>query len=608
MNRNPAESSKAYTVLVDSVTPQVYEAFLNEGWRRSGRALYRPDNWVSCCPAITIRLQAEKFQPTRSQRKLRRQAESIFSKAKAADASGDNSNPHVFDRNTVLAHALKDLQRSGFIDELRDRTATALQNKLGDSVSLPDIALKVQLQRRSDDPRLLTISTAACAAIAGRSKGAFDRNLLANGVVEELVRSLLGQAPFGDTKEDSKPQEARSTVSAETSPTMGSVAHKKRRSDNFRVEIQSIEAHERSGQILVHVRHESALDDASTAETYTKHESDLSNESSEQLDRGSCQRKSKLAAWWHRQHPNEGLPSNQSFDLVITSLPAHESALIPEVHRLYLRYQHNVHDDADPFDAAKSSDVSGDSSYGWAEKSPPGWLELAKTMLHEEYKEMPHFSRIVESYGQFYSFLIDNPFVTGGSAGTVDGLTLGTFHQLYRVQGSLVAVGVVDVLPQGLSSVYLFYDPSFSHDVLPLGKYATLREIDWTLQNTLPYYYLGYYIDSCPKMRYKADYHPSELLCPATKRWVDADEAKALIAEKSSTQNCCPLYGGADAETSGDETQVTPSDIRLEVGMGHPATVDMLLARGQTLVRPILEEFISEAGPRIAPLCTISFV
>jgi len=43
------------------------------------------------------------------------------------------------------------------------------------------------------------------------------------------------------------------------------------------------------------------------------------------------------------------------------------------------------------------------------------------------------------------------------------------------------------------------------------------------LQLELPsveYYYLGFYIHSCPKMRYKGAYVPSDLLCPETYTWV----------------------------------------------------------------------------------------
>lgn len=48
----------------------------------------------------------------------------------------------------------------------------------------------------------------------------------------------------------------------------------------------------------------------------------------------------------------------------------------------------------------------------------------------------------------------------------------GSFHQQYWLDGELIAVGVVDILPKCVSSVYLFYDPNYSH--LSLGTYGAL--------------------------------------------------------------------------------------------------------------------------------------
>ena len=84
----------------------------------------------------------------------------------------------------------------------------------------------------------------------------------------------------------------------------------------------------------------------------------------------------------------------------------------------------------------------------------------------------------------------------------------GSFHQRYLVDGKLVAVGVVDVLPYCLSSKYFFWEPSMA--ALALGKLSALREIEWVREAsrrcpTLGYYYMGYYIHECPKMRYKAE-------------------------------------------------------------------------------------------------------
>ncbi|XP_051772698.1 arginyl-tRNA--protein transferase 1 isoform X6 [Ctenopharyngodon idella] len=99
----------------------------------------------------------------------------------------------------------------------------------------------------------------------------------------------------------------------------------------------------------------------------------------------------------------------------------------------------------------------------------------------------------------------------------------GSFHQQYWLDGRIVAVGVLDILPSCVSSVYLYYHPDFSS--LSLGTYSALREIAFTRQlqqqsPKLAYYYLGFYVHSCPKMRYKGQYRPSDLLCPETYAWV----------------------------------------------------------------------------------------
>jgi len=98
----------------------------------------------------------------------------------------------------------------------------------------------------------------------------------------------------------------------------------------------------------------------------------------------------------------------------------------------------------------------------------------------------------------------------------------GTYHQLYRINGKLIAVGVIDILPSGLSSVYLFYDPDERH--LVLGKVTALKEIEFCKFYNLEYYYMGYYIHSCEKMRYKSEYAPSELMCPTTMKFFPLKE------------------------------------------------------------------------------------
>jgi arginyl-tRNA--protein-N-Asp/Glu arginylyltransferase len=73
----------------------------------------------------------------------------------------------------------------------------------------------------------------------------------------------------------------------------------------------------------------------------------------------------------------------------------------------------------------------------------------------------------------------------------------------------LLAVGILDVMPNALSSVYFFFDPVYSR--YSLGTYGALLEIELARSKNLAYYYLGYYIAECPSMNYKARYRPCEL-------------------------------------------------------------------------------------------------
>lgn len=85
---------------------------------------------------------------------------------------------------------------------------------------------------------------------------------------------------------------------------------------------------------------------------------------------------------------------------------------------------------------------------------------------------------------------------------------LGSFHHQYWLDERLIAVGVIDVLPYCISSVYFYYDPEFSF--LSLGTFSSLCEIKLACDlhkklSTIRYYYMGFYIHSCPKMRYKVN-------------------------------------------------------------------------------------------------------
>lgn len=76
----------------------------------------------------------------------------------------------------------------------------------------------------------------------------------------------------------------------------------------------------------------------------------------------------------------------------------------------------------------------------------------------------------------------------------------------------LVAAVLVDVLEDGVSLIYSFYEPSLSHR--SLGTFVILDTIRRVEQLGLPYVYLGYYVAQSPKMSYKARFLPQQRLTP----------------------------------------------------------------------------------------------
>ena len=81
---------------------------------------------------------------------------------------------------------------------------------------------------------------------------------------------------------------------------------------------------------------------------------------------------------------------------------------------------------------------------------------------------------------------------------------------LYHIDGKLVCVDLIDIVDDGISSVYCYYDPDYPR--LSLGKYSLLYEIKLAENLGLDWVYLGYWVEGYKPFEYKEDFRTIEML------------------------------------------------------------------------------------------------
>lgn len=181
--------------------------------------------------------------------------------------------------------------------------------------------------------------------------------------------------------------------------------------------------------------------------------------------------------------------------------------------------------------------------------------ELFKDYQQNVHKEKPHEI----SQSGFKRFLCESPLKQ--TSRTVNGKEqlLGSYHQCYRLDGRLVAMGVLDLLPHCVSGVYMLYNSEVEQ--WQFGKLSALREAALALEGGYQYYYMGYYIHSCVKMKYKGDYKTQHVLDPETYEWYPLDdELRNLLSRKSFVSMSRERRRRAEKDDDAKETTAEEDD------------------------------------------------
>ena len=168
-------------------------------------------------------------------------------------------------------------------------------------------------------------------------------------------------------------------------------------------------------------------------------------------------------------------------------------------------------------------------------KTSPAYFNQEAFDLYNSYHVSKHDKAIKSEYS-YSEHVVYSPYRHQEGKG---GITYGTFHQEYYLGDKLAAVGVIDVVPCGIVSVYMWYDNSKEVNRYSFGVYSAIKEIEYvcTLAKQNPdmkYYYLQGWNPNNKKLAYKADYTPVEFFCPCiSTQWIATiDGVKQCIASK----------------------------------------------------------------------------
>lgn len=573
-------TSRNFGVWAHTLDVRDYQALLDAGWRRSGAYLYRPDLQTTCCPCFVIRLDAARYTPSvthkRVLKRLRRFAAAPSLSPTTSSVSA--ADPLANSTKSVLPPGANVADDDKQLGQLRSAVESALAGALNDILQHPhdadlfpsrDVVDRVRPTIKLFPPRASAKvkRNSHPASHPGSQAGPASNSRPKSGGKGNAAPILVCNVAMllAATERKAKAEAASGSGSAATTSdrkdgsgkkNSPAAAEAKKEQLRMQMDLANVIARhltDHSSDLgIVTVTEPGFLNFWRSDEMEDIEDSDVMHESATTEKQANVENVyasclSQRLRSQARQKPIE-FPQSLVADMIPLSRvgsdvssertggvsdypsPAPDTAR-RRMAREPVRVRHGSHR------IAIAEEVSGGKSFTM--DFVPSQFRPEAFEIFRKYQMAVHREPAEQCTEDTYRrFLVDTPLVQAPSPLDPE-QWYGSFHIMYRIRGRLFAVGVVDILPRCLSSVYLFYDPDFAK--LSPGTLSALNEIEWVKRasNAFPslqFYYMGYYIHSCPKMRYKAAYHPSEILCEVTKNWIPAKDVKELLGHSHGRQ------------------------------------------------------------------------
>ncbi|KAK0053361.1 arginyl-tRNA--protein transferase 1-like isoform X1 [Biomphalaria pfeifferi] len=468
------DTNYSHGMWAHQMTVQDYQDLIDRGWRRSGKYCYKPTMNVTCCPQYTIKCDAINFKLSKSHKKLVKRVNRYLITGRK---SGMDDSPLI------------DRKQEG----CRDDPFKSVECSLAEKAKPSTLVLPFGGENKTEVDVQTSKSNTSSAS-------------------ESSSRNMLSST--SQSKESTSNKSSFSNMSTEKHiprPGIGPDPNKPpcRKSKEIRAERRS-KKEQQKGDYQIKAKKNKRIAEKSLEDLLSEPD--------------------------HVENPAHKL----ELRLMRSNPPsAAFRSTLETSHSVYLKYQVTIHKDP--------PSKPGMSQYQRFLCDSPLMIMLFCTVpeshqiritFQESFSLFKKYQMLVHRESEeecdkmgFRNFLVESPLEDNqGTIRPPDGF--GSFHQHYILDGKLIAVGVIDILPACVSSVYLYYDPDYSF--LGLGVYSALRELALVrkLHQSVPalkYYYMGFYIHSCPKMRYKGQFVPSFLACPVSYTWVPIEQCRPKL-------------------------------------------------------------------------------
>ena len=477
------KSSYSFGFVTDKYPADLYEKMMFNGWRRCGTYTYKPNLFKSCCKSYTCRLNINDYKPNKDQRRVMKRFRKYLSGELEEEKNKmkiDNNNNNNKEKKIIDDKYKIEIEK--FIDDyIKKKYYLNIVNNFIENDNLfSKNNLIRNLNRKFGD-----YSSNIIIILLN-----YIKKILPNEN-ENLQNKIFDSIKNFYEQNDSFKQNYKITLSEKTFH-LNFIVNNTSEYNEFISKIQKENKEPEKQQ--------------NKQKPFTK-KKDKKNNNNNIIENKTESESEKYYSLEYFDEiitePKIKLPLKHTYTCELSDIIEAQ----PDRHEVYKKYQKLIHKDKDSeLKESRYNDAWGESNLYSSHipiPYPPNFFQTT-----------PHPNIYPKKYG--------------------------TYNFIHKIDGKIIAVGVWDILPTSLSSVYLYYDTDYSF--LDLGVFTAVREIEYMknfqklVDPNFKYYMMGFYIDTCQKMKYKGFYHPMEILDPFTMNYVYLDDVREIIKDNKIHQ------------------------------------------------------------------------